>query len=414
MASEPGPEGANRAISNEPPSMASIDDRVTEPSVENNLETENPTNPRRPPETDADGNPLSKNKMRKLKRQIQWEEKKDDRKRRRKEKRTAKQIRKREEREVKAAEAIAAGIDPSTLFKRAPKKVDVLVPISLIIDCDFEEYMADSELVSLSSQITRSYSDNRNAQYQTHLYCSSWRGKLDERFRTVLHGHHTRWHNFHVVQGDFIVASREATERMEGRSGGTMIALIRPTFNNGTEIEQEESDSRPIPNAEPDSSSENSNIVYLSSESPHTLDRLEANTCYIIGGLVDKNREKGLCYKRARAKGIRTAKLPIGQYMVMQSRQVLATNHVVEIMLRWLECGDWGEAFLKVIPKRKGGRLRDDSSVADSSRLDDQEHDEAGDYDEYEEEQEEEGATDNVIENSAAAVAKELGAENKP
>ncbi len=42
----------------------------------------------------------------------------------------------------------------------------------------------------------------------------------------------------------------------------------------------------------------------------------------------------------------------------MQSRFVLATNHVVEIMVRWLECGDWGEAFIKVMPKRKGGRLR--------------------------------------------------------
>ena len=44
--------------------------------------------------------------------------------------------------------------------------------------------------------------------------------------------------------------------------------------------------------------------------------------------------------------------------MVMNSRSVLAVNHVVEIMLRWLECGDWGEAFEKVIPKRKGGVLR--------------------------------------------------------
>jgi len=48
--------------------------------------------------------------------------------------------------------------------------------------------------------------------------------------------------------------------------------------------------------------------------------------------------------------------------MEMQSRFVLATNHVHEIMVKWLECGDWGEAFMQVIPKRKGGKLKKDET----------------------------------------------------
>jgi tRNA (guanine9-N1)-methyltransferase len=100
-------------------------------------------------------------------------------------------------------------------------------------------------------------------------------------------------------------------------------------------------------------------IVYLTSDSPYTLDELKPYSTYIIGGLVDKNRHKGICYKIACEKGLKTAKLPIGEFMEMQSRFVLATNHVVEIMVRWLECGDWGKAFLDVIPKRKGGKLKD-------------------------------------------------------
>lgn len=99
-------------------------------------------------------------------------------------------------------------------------------------------------------------------------------------------------------------------------------------------------------------------IIYLTSDSPHTLDRLQPYSSYVVGGLVDKNRHKGICYKTACARGIKTAKLPIGDFLEMQSRFVLATNHVVEIMVRWLECGDWGEAFLKVMPKRKGGVLK--------------------------------------------------------
>jgi len=99
--------------------------------------------------------------------------------------------------------------------------------------------------------------------------------------------------------------------------------------------------------------------VYLSSDSDETLAELKPYSTYIVGGLVDKNREKGICHKRAVQEGVRTARLPIGDYMDMASRKVLATNHVNEIMLRWLECGNWGEAFMKVIPKRKGGHLKD-------------------------------------------------------
>jgi tRNA (guanine9-N1)-methyltransferase len=116
--------------------------------------------------------------------------------------------------------------------------------------------------------------------------------------------------------------------------------------------------------------------VYLTSESDYTLTELKPYSTYIIGGLVDKNREKGICYKRATKCGIKTARLPIGEFMDMQSRKVLATNHVNEIMIRWLECGDWGEAFMKVIPKRKGGRLKGTASEGDADdNLDEEDED---------------------------------------
>jgi tRNA (guanine9-N1)-methyltransferase len=109
-------------------------------------------------------------------------------------------------------------------------------------------------------------------------------------------------------------------------------------------------------------------IIYLTSDSPHTLDVLSPFTTYVIGGIVDKNRHKGLCYKRAMARDIPTARLPIGEYMTMQSRSVLTTNHVAEIMLRWLEYGDWAKAFLRVIPKRKEARLKPNHGTDENSQ----------------------------------------------
>ena len=94
-------------------------------------------------------------------------------------------------------------------------------------------------------------------------------------------------------------------------------------------------------------------LVYLTADSSHELEELEADKVYIVGGLVDRNRHKGVCFEKAQSQGIATARLPIGEYMKLASSQVMCTNHVVEILVRWLELRDWEAAFKAVIPTRK-------------------------------------------------------------
>ncbi|KAF9897415.1 tRNA (guanine(9)-N(1))-methyltransferase, partial [Lobosporangium transversale] len=94
-------------------------------------------------------------------------------------------------------------------------------------------------------------------------------------------------------------------------------------------------------------------VVYLSADSPNTITQLEENTCYVLGGIVDKNRYPNLCQNKAEKLGIETAQLPIGDYIQMSSRRILTVNQVFEILLQFIECNDWKEAFLKVIPQRK-------------------------------------------------------------
>jgi tRNA (guanine9-N1)-methyltransferase len=142
-----------------------------------------------------------------------------------------------------------------------------------------------------------------------------------------------------------------------------MVETLKPNTASSSSDLVTRDEAEPLPL----SSKARASVVYLSADSPHTLERLEPHTCYVIGGIVDKNREKGLCERLAVERGVRTAKLPIGEYMVMQSRQVLATNHVVEILSNWLECGDWASSFFKVIPKRKGGVLREQASEPQAS-----------------------------------------------
>ncbi|TWU78155.1 tRNA (guanine(9)-N(1))-methyltransferase [Metarhizium rileyi] len=290
---------------------------------------------------------MSKNARKRLRRTKAWEDGREDRKQRRRERRVATKARRRQER----AELLAQGADPAVLFAKRPPAQ--LVPVSLILDCDFEEYMTDKERVSLSSQVTRCYSDNRSFKYRTHLWISGWGGKLKERFETALEKQHTHWKAVGFEEGDFLAAAAQARAAMKTQ-GGTMTDALRASPDGGLKWEADGRDPFPLSKPAPELDGEHNDVVYLTSESPYTLERLEPNTSYVIGGLVDKNREKGLCFTRAVEKGVRTAKLPIAQYMKLRTRRILATNHVVEIMLRWLECGDWAKAFMHVIPKRKG------------------------------------------------------------
>lgn len=338
---------------------------------------------------------LSKSALKKLKRKQDWEAGKEYRRTKRKEKKQEKKARNAAEKTgddgTKKVEA--------ELVPPVKKKHPVQVPVTLILDCDFDDLMTDKEIVSLAQQLTRSYSDNKGATFKSNLIISSFNKNLKKRFEEGLGSTHLGWKGTKITDKHYVEAATEAQWLMEsGQLGKLAGALLSPDattekITDNTEKKEVDKNASITENeeivvdsgnkqdvetsnlAEPDASKEVSNtadkediqkpkedltpkIIYLTSDSPHSLDRLEQNTSYIIGGIVDKNRHKGLCYKRACDLGIETAKLPIGEYMMMQSRTVLTTNHVVEIMLRWLEDGDWGKAFLKVIPKRKEAKLR--------------------------------------------------------
>ena len=73
--------------------------------------------------------------------------------------------------------------------------------------------------------------------------------------------------------------------------------------------------------------------MYLSADSQDTLTELSPNKSYIIGGIVDRNRHKGLCENKAREQGIATAKLPIENHARLAGNKVLTVNQVLEMLV---------------------------------------------------------------------------------
>ncbi|KAK1139977.1 tRNA (guanine(9)-N(1))-methyltransferase [Aspergillus melleus] len=299
-------------------------------------------------ETSEPAPQLSKNQLKKLRRQEHWESQRELRKVKRKEYMQAKKDRVRNQWD----EARKAGPEAVEKLRKERESTrhrfrkSTLLPLTLVMDCGYDDLMNDKERKSLASQITRSYSDNARSPYRAHMIMSTFDKLLKERFDTVMRKTHESWKGISFIGEDFAVAAEQAKELMQGPKGGELAGVFA-----------DKTDAKP----------EGGEVIYLSSDSPHTLTELKPYSTYIIGGLVDKNRHKGICYRAAEEKGIKTAKLPIGDYIQMASRKVLATNHVVEIMLKWLEVRDWGEAFMQVIPQRKGGALKNSERDSEDS-----------------------------------------------
>ena len=175
--------------------------------------------------------------------------------------------------------------------------------LRVAIDLTFDDLMTDRDIHKLLKQIQRTYSINRRADRPIQLYLTSFGG----RSKTILDEiqcKYTSW-DVHIKEESY-----------------------------GDVFSQED-------------------VVYLTSDSPNVLSEVDESKAYIIGGLVDHNHHKGLCYRLAVERGIAHARLPISECVKLKSRTVITVNHVFEIMLLYSQTKDWKESLVQVLPARK-------------------------------------------------------------
>ncbi|XP_073136500.1 tRNA (guanine(9)-N1)-methyltransferase [Henckelia pumila] len=267
-------------------------------------------------------NPISKNAQKKLLKQQRYEAKKAEKKAQMKDqkKKVAEQRRKEwdeklasvgEEEREKLTEG-RKGLRKERMDQRSEergRKIERLNEAkfngqNVVIDLEFAHLMSSAELHSLVQQIMYCYSINGRCASPAHLWLTGCQGEMHNQLQQI--PGYDRW----------IIEKKDQS--------------YFESF-----LDQRE------------------NLVYLTADSEIVLDELDSKAIYIIGGLVDRNRWKGITMKKAKEQGIKTAKLPIGNYLKMSSSQVLTVNQVVEIILKYLEMKDWKESFFQVIPQRK-------------------------------------------------------------
>lgn len=236
---------------------------------------------------------LTKRQMKKYKKFLKWQGVK-------KEKRVKERQKMRQKK--KYAKLHDIDIGPSRKELKRKKMKSSSCKIAVCIDLSFDDLMIDKDMAKTIKQILRVYTENRRAKAPMQLYVSNFNGRSKEEMSR--HNGYEHWDiNFHE--------------------------------NHYLDIFPKDK------------------LVYLTSDSENIITTLEDEKVYIIGGLVDHNAHKGICYKKAVEEGIAHGQLPIGEYFWMKQRKVLTINQVFEILVRVSEGKSFKEAFELILPKRK-------------------------------------------------------------
>lgn len=150
--------------------------------------------------------------------------------------------------------------------------------VGVAIDFDYDELMSDKDIAKCAKQLLHVYTANRKSPMPIQLYYTS------------------------IREGSKI---ENALKRHDGYNNWD-VNVQRESFLGLFDKES---------------------IVYLTSESDNVLTEIDPKAVYIIGGLVDHNHHKGMSYEKAQKNGLKTARLPLNEFISMKTRTVLTIVH---------------------------------------------------------------------------------------
>lgn len=235
---------------------------------------------------------LTKRQTKKFHKILKWEATKKDKR--------AKERIKAKDRKAEAKKN-NLNMGPSRKELRRSKMENSSCKICVVFDLSFDDLMISKDMGKVIKQLLRVYTENRRAKASMQLHLTNFEGRVKEEMER--HNGYENWDmNFH----------RES------------YLDIFPKDR----------------------------LIYLTSESDNVIESLEDNKVYIIGGLVDHNSHKGVCFEKAKAEGIAHGQLPIADFFNIKTRKVFTINQVFEILLRVSEGKTFKEAFELILPKR--------------------------------------------------------------
>jgi hypothetical protein len=299
---------------------------------------------------------------------------------------------------------------------RAERRAAITSPSAPRVAVDLrwaDDRMREGERRSLAQQLALAYAAARRAHPQpVHLHLLGADGLLRQQLEAQMPGM-GRWAAT-VVHGES-VREAEAEEEGGGGGGGGEPAATAATAIITFEDDGGDAGSVPIAEFFARRGVPARDLIYLSADSPHELDGdgdggeedkepeekkddgggddeqqppakkqrarqgLDPTKVYVVGGIVDRNRYKGCCLRRAEAAGMSHARLPIERHLAaadaaggggngacgqqqqqrrLAGSRVLTVNQVVELLACRASGDTWAQALAAALPQRKTAEVR--------------------------------------------------------
>lgn len=205
---------------------------------------------------------------------------------------------------------------------------------TIIIDLNWEEHHTEKALKSLKQQVMYCYGFNKRHTLPAFIHLTGLGPLLNEQL--VAQNHADNWLGMKMTQLEYINLTDDYSL----------------DYNDDVRAGLKKQ------------------LVYLTSDAEETIEVLDKNCAYIIGGVVDRNRLKGITYRKATAQGVRTVKLPIKENYALSATHILTVNHVFEILLNYGSAGGWQKAMEAVLPQRKHAKAISDTTATNAEGVD--------------------------------------------
>lgn len=292
---------------------------------------------------------MTKSAAKKLTRRVKREQKREATKHERR----ARERARRRERRKETKEQLKS--DPDALASaRKPKAKPEPFDARVVVDLGFDDLMTPDEATSLAAQLGYLYGVNRSSSHPFREVIFAGAGRLSGQGLGFTPPPSGAFSYPKASTSETSLFHDRVGKHMEGKSRGMWRRWQRIRLLEFGGLESLWHKSSPDSTWEPCAKED---VIYLTADTDDTITCLEPGKTYVIGGIVDRNRYKHLCAKKAEALGVRMARLPIDPSFLdgqpMQARKVLTVNQVFAILVGWTETRDWTEALKRGLPARK-------------------------------------------------------------